>query len=212
MNMTPDEARLALEDAGRVAENTRTVAALAGTDIIVMLWGAIWVAGFLWSHIVTVAGWPGIFHAGWFLLVAVGVTAMIVAEKRRQPPIKNTVGRRIGLFWWTLYGYCYLGLSVLCSNGNQVLLHSGPNGSKAMAAINALIPMFAYVVMGLWLEQNFFIWIGLGLTALTAAAYFLFLPVFFPLMAVAGGGVLFGCGFWMRLRVRRTMTGRERHA
>ena len=212
MDITSGDARKAIEDAERITGATRTVAALAGTDLAIMTWGGIWVAGFLWSHLVTVMDWTPIHHAVWFALIAVGVAVTLLIEKRRQTPVKNAAGARIGLFWWALYGYCWLGMAILGVGGNHVFPNLGADTAKAVAAVNTIIPMFAYVVMGLWLEQNFFIWMGLGFTALTAVAFFLVLPVFFPLMAVAGGGALFACGLWMRLRVRRTMAGLEHHA
>jgi hypothetical protein len=212
MDMTCEEARAALAKANTATETTRTVAALAGTDIVVMMWGLIWFVGFFWSHWVVLQQWPGVYHAIWYPLIALGIVVTIISEKRRSAPVKNAVGKRIGLFWWIMYGYCGLGMAILGNCMNQTVLYSSPEGAKSIAAINTIIPMFAYVVMGLWLEQNCFVYIGLGLTALTGLAYFCFNPVFLPFMAIAGGGVLFGSGLWMRVRWLGAMKRMEQHA
>jgi hypothetical protein len=126
-------------------------------------------------------------------------------EKRRSTPVRNAVGKRLGLFWWAMYGYLYCGLAIIGPFLDDKVLNSTPGGAKAIAAINTIIPMFAYVVMGLWLEQKHLIVMGLGLTALTLAVYFVLNPVFFIVMALAGGGVLFGYGVWMRVSWHRAV-------
>jgi hypothetical protein len=64
-------------------------------------------------------------------------------------------------------------------------------------AIQATIPMFAYVVMGLWLD-HFILWIGLAVTALTLVGLFFLQPYFWLWMAVTGGGMLLGTGLYIR--------------
>lgn len=200
MSISKEEAMEALAEAENVSKATRLAANLAGTDLVVMAWGILWFMGFLWSHIVVLQEWPGAFHGLWFVLVAIGMVVTLLTEKSRSAPVKNAAGRRIGFFWLALYGYIYLGMAIFASYLNFPILNSTPGGAKAIAAINTIIPMFAYVVMGLWLEMTSFIYIGVGLTALTVLAYFLFNPIFFPFMALVGGGILFGCGVSMRIR------------
>lgn len=211
-SMSTEEAQQALAETETVAKATRLAAALAGADLVVMMWGLIWLAGFLWSHWVTVREWPNWSHGAWFLIIAAGVISTIMIEKRREAPVKNTTGKRIGFFWFFLYLYCYLGLAILGPSLDAVRLNSTVCGAKTMAALNTVVPMFAYVVMGLWLEQSYFVYIGLGLTALTGVAFFAFNPIFFPLMAFAGGGILFGSGVWMRIRWTRAMKEVGNHA
>jgi hypothetical protein len=70
-----------------------------------------------------------------------------------------------------------------------------------MGAIGATVPMFAYVVMGLWLD-HFMIWIGLAITGLTVLGLFLAPAWFWIWMAVMGGGSLVSTGFLIRNRWR----------
>jgi len=199
MNMTSEYARKALADADATAKATRLVSAMAGADMIVMMWGVIWFTGFMWSHFVAAYGWPNVYHALWFPLVGAGVACTILFEMRRTAPVRNLADKRIGYFWWAMYGYYFLGYLIVSPYLSHALLNSTPDGAKAIAAINTIVPMFAYVVMGLWLEQRHFICAGLGLTALTCLAYFVFNPIFFPFMAIVGGSMLFGFGLWMRM-------------
>jgi hypothetical protein len=200
MSISKKEAMDALADADKVSEATRLTANYAGTDLVVMAWGIIWFMGFIWSHIVVLQEWPGVYHSLWFVLIALGMVVTLMTEKSLSAPVKNTVGRRIGFFWMALYGYIFLGMAIFSPYLNYPVFNSTPGGAKAIAAMNTIIPMFAYVVMGLWLGMGSFIYMGVGLTALTVVAYFLFNPIFFPFMALVGGGILFGCGLSMRMR------------
>ena len=57
--------------------------------------------------------------------------------------------------------------------------------------------MFAYVILGLWLEARFLIWLGLAVTGLTAVGYFLLPSYFYLWMAPMGGGALFVTGWYV---------------
>ncbi len=212
MNVSPVEARKTLDEVEALSNATRMVAEFTGTDIVVMAWGGVWFLGFLWSHLVEANTWPNILHGVWFPLVAAGVLFTIFTERRRGAPVKNATGRRIGFFWWTMYGYAYLGLAILGAQMDDSLLVRTHDSARAIAALNTIIPMFAYVVMGLWLEQDHFIFMGLSLTVLTCVAYFLLNPAFFLVMSLAGGGILFGYGVWMRMRWSRAMAEVKKHA
>lgn len=212
MDVTDTEVRQALAEADKVNGATRLVAAFEGTDIVVMTWGVVWFLGFLWSHWVTVQGGPGGYHALWFLLIAVGAITTVLVDKRRNAPVRSTVGRRIGVFWCALYVYAWIAMLIIGPYVSGSALFATTSGPKVVAAINTIIPMFAYVVMGLWLDERHFVYAGLGLTLLTCVALFLFNAVFFPLMAIAGGGTLFGYGLWMRIQWSAAVRRLEHHA
>ena len=57
--------------------------------------------------------------------------------------------------------------------------------------------MFAYVVGGLWLGR-FFVWLGLGVTAVTLVSLFALPDYFWIVMAVIGGGAMLLSGLHMR--------------
>ncbi|MCK5557648.1 MAG: hypothetical protein KAJ01_04685 [Candidatus Hydrogenedentes bacterium] len=201
MNVSRDEARETLSQIEDVRQRTKKMVAYAGGDICFIVWGVIWFVGFLSTHFLGYSRimWSGIAIGSiWFVLVATGIIISIIVEKRRAA-VKSTIGKRIGVFWWLLYAYVYLWIGLLFpfievqGRAESVMFwnHFG--------AIAATIPMFAYVVMGLWLE-HFMVWLGLAVTALTILGLFLLQPYFYIWMAVVGGGTLAGTGLFIRNR------------
>ena len=201
MNVSRDEARETLSQIEDVRQRTKKMVAYAGGDICFIVWGVIWFVGFLSTHFLGYSRimWSGIAIGSiWFVLVATGIIISIIVEKRRAA-VKSTIGKRIGVFWWLLYAYVYLWIGLLFpfievqGRAESVMFwnHFG--------AIAATIPMFAYVVMGLWLE-HFMVWLGLAVTALTILGLFLVQPYFYIWMAVVGGGTLAGTGLFIRNR------------
>ena len=71
-------------------------------------------------------------------------------------------------------------------------------GERIMSAVIVTVPMFAYVVMGLWGCGQYMIWLGLGITALTVLGLYAFPSFFYLWMAAVGGGALFGVGIIAR--------------
>ena len=74
------------------------------------------------------------------------------------------------------------------------------NGDQIGVFLVTLV-MFAYLVMGLWLEVPFLTGLGLAVTALAAGGYFasmFFFPGYLSLwMAVTGGGALLSSGIYL---------------
>ncbi len=204
MNISPEEAKRTLEQVDAAAQSTKVVAALAGTDIAVMTWGLILMLGYAWCHVVATSGMNGNCYAVFLLLAAIGFAVSFLVEWRYDP-VRNPVEKRLGMFWFAMYAYVLCVMAIIGPFLNNKLPGSAHDPAKAIAAVNTIIPMFAYVVMGLWLEQKHFILAGLGLTAVTLLTYFTFNSVFFIVMAVAGGGLLFGYGVWMRVSWQRAV-------
>jgi hypothetical protein len=197
MNVSQDEARETLGQIEDVRQRTKKMVAYAGGDICFVVWGVIWFIGFLSTHFLgySRAAWSG---TAWLILVAAGIVVSIIVEKRRAP-VKSTVGKRIGVFWWLLYAYVFLWISLL-SPFIEVQGHAeSVMFWNRMGAIAATVPMFAYVVAGLWLE-HFMVWLGLAVTALTIFGLFVLQPYFYIWMAVVGGGTLAGTGLFIRNR------------
>lgn len=63
---------------------------------------------------------------------------------------------------------------------------------------NCTAVMFLYVVMGLWFEAWFLLWLGLGVTVLTVFGYQMLGEHFNFWMAATGGGSLFACGLYIQ--------------
>jgi hypothetical protein len=193
MEVSRNEAQESLSQIEEMATRTRRLVACGGGDVLFMMWGVIWVLGFLGNQFV-----PRISGPVWLGLVGAGVLVTWIVAKRAAP-VRSPVDRRIGWFWLLLYAYVYLWFAFLSpfikvqSHAEMAVFY------KHFGAIAATIPMFAYVVTGLWLD-NFMIWLGLAVTALTVAGLYLLTPHFYFWMAAVGGGTLIGTGLVIRNR------------
>ncbi len=214
MEITPEEARESLAQAQDVAERTRKLLACRGADALFVIWGVVWFLGYLGTQFTPrlvlalaqggavsegAAGWM-VSGGLWIVLVAIGIAVSFVIWKRRSPT-KTRGGARIGLLWLMLYIYVDIWIFLLWPFIKVQGAEETVRFSRHMGAIAATVPMFAYVMMGLWLD-HFMIWLGLGVTGLTLLGLFLFPDWFWIWMAVAGGGALAGTGLLVRNRWR----------
>jgi len=194
MDITKEEAQASLARIEEASRQMRRLAAYGGTDIILMVWGAIWFLGYLGNQLAPVlAGWI------WIILLVIGIAATIIIECRS--PVKSPLGRQIGIFWGMLYVFIWIWFILLWPFFHIEGAEQWMRFSRHMGAFAATVPMFAYVVMGLWLDR-YLLWIGLVVTGLTLVGLYLFSPYFFVWMAVAGGGTLAGTGVLIRRRWR----------
>ena len=207
MNVNPEEARDMLGQAEDAGARTRRMIAYGGGDVLFILWGVIWLIGFLGTHVFT-SGWLVTGQAvglatgvSWAVLVTIGVVTSIVHE-RSHMPVRSQAGAAVGIMWWLLYMYVWLWIGLL----HPFIRVQGHEQSqqlfKHMGAIAATIPMFAYVIFGLFFER-YMLWIGLVVTALTVLGVYLLQPYFWLWMAVTGGGTLIGAGIYARVRWRQ---------
>lgn len=225
MEISKQEAQESLGQIEDSASRMRKLIA-SGGDTLYILWGILWIIGFMGTQglesmgcqawFIRFLGSHGVASAEhrsmvvgnltgglWFLLVAGGIIASLVISRRRTPVRNPRLGKRIGLFWFFLYAYLNLWIYWM-----QPFFSIKINGAAESAlfwrhygAVAATIPMFAYVVTGLWLD-HLMIWIGLGITALTFLGLQCFPQWFWIWMAVMGGGTLIGTGLIIRNRWR----------
>ncbi len=187
VTVSPQEAveSLALIEA-TMARCRRTIAA-AGAPYLV-IWGAVWIAGFTALQVSPVWGglvFTGLDAVGIALSVAVGV--LYGRKGLTRSGADRRIMWRIAVFWIATFAYIFLWMALL----------QHWDALKA-AAFTGTAVMFAYVVMGLWLDALYLTWVGLAVTALTVAGYYL-LPGWFMLwMAAFGGGTLLGTGLYVR--------------
>ena len=208
--MATSDARLAaqaLQDIDRTTARMRTTLAYGGTDVILMVWGGIWFLGFLASDLfVRGLVQPAIsvsLGAIWMILVLAGIVFSILWGIRYARLAPNPAARGIGMFWFFLYAYIWLATPLLAPFLYMRALQTA-EGARHYAALATLVPMFAYVVMGLFLER-FFLWIGLAVTALLFVGLYGLPSYFWIWMAFVGGGSLFVPGLIMRLKIRTQM-------
>jgi len=214
MEISREEAQDALQQAIETAERTRKLLASRGADALFIVWGAVWFIGYIGIEIA-----PRLFavfargtnldskaiayaiNGLWLVLIALGIVLSVVIWRRRAAT-KTRGGFRTGCFWALLYLYVDLWLFLLWPFIKVSGADDWVRFGRHMGAIGATVPMFAYVIMGLWLD-HFMIWVGLAVTALTMAGLYLFPAAFWIWMAVVGGGTLAGTGLLIRNRWRR---------
>ncbi len=207
MNIGPEEAKEMLQGINDITSRTKKMIAFGGGDVIFIIWGIIWFIGGLGTYFMpalTTNHPEGNVLAGiltgtlWTILVAVGI---IVSYRsgRNSMPTRSPWGRSIGLMWWILYMFVDLWLALLF----PFVRVQGQQESHLfwthMGAIAATVPMFAYVVFGLFFDR-YMVWVGLGMTAMMVLGVYLLEPYFYIWVAVVGGGGLTATGLLIRNR------------
>ena len=182
MNMTRNEAQLSLETIQRIQRDVRRSLAQGGAPIYMMLWGAIWFLGYLGSHFLSPksAGnlWMALVVAGFALSLAIGWRSSM---KIRVPGY----GLRIAIFWLAWIFYTSL-----------IAAKFIPTDPEQMGFYFAIMAMFGYVVMGLWV-WSFLAWVGITVTVLIVVASTLMPEYTNLIMALLGGGTLFLSGLYI---------------
>jgi hypothetical protein len=189
MNVSKEEAHQTLVEIDSVIFQTQRALAQSGAGKMLILWGLIWVIGYSTTQFFP--AWQG---RQWLPLVLIGtITSMIAGARSRGERADKSQGRRIGIFWLVLFLYAFLWIMLL----HPAAPVAGEDWARQTGAFFATVPMFAYIVCGLWLGR-FFVWLGAIVTLLTIAGFYL-LPHWFSLwMAITGGGSLIVAGLFIR--------------
>jgi len=181
MNISPEEAARALDEIEASRAAMRTAIRGFRGPYQLWLWGGIWMiigllAEFHLLHILNVSHWliyPGIV-----------VTFLIMfsqGTKIRRPVNKHFIGVLAAIVVFSFIWPVVLG---------------HPANARSGFAYGALIPMFCYIVAGIWFDMYLF-WVGLLVSVLILAGL-LFFPAFFWWSVVLSGGTLIGTGFYVR--------------
>lgn len=188
MQITPNEAQESLAAISSMMQKMRRTVANGGAHYFLILWGMVWFFGFLSSQFLP----DKIIGYIWLaldILGAVGswVTGLLLRRRVRNVGVSVT-GRRIGLFWLTLFVYCMLTIWI-----------AGPMDGKKLAMFIIIFVMIGWIAMGILL--SFFVGrLVLFVTAVAFAGYFLLPEIFYLWMALLGGGTMIGCGLYIRFR------------
>ncbi len=181
MNISPEEAARALRDIESSRAPMRTAIRGFRGPYQLWLWGCIWVviallAEFHLLHVLNVRDW--LIYSGFAVSFLI---FFCQGAKIRSPVNKRFLGVLAAIvvfsFIWPL-----------------VLGH--PANAKGSFAYGALVPMFCYIVAGIWFDLYLF-WVGLLASVLILAGLFIF-PAFFWWSVVLCGGTLIGTGFYVR--------------
>jgi hypothetical protein len=188
MNISPSEAEEALSAIKTIMKKTRRTISSSGAYKFLILWGIVWLLGFLNSQFLP----DHIASNIWIVLdVLGGIFAALVGIRMNRGIRSNspsTTGKRIGGFWLLLFLYCFAAIMV-----------AQPIDGKQLAMFIILFVIVGWIAMGLLLSFAS-VWWGLALTAIALFAFFLLPSIFYLIMAILGGGGMIALGFFIRDR------------
>jgi hypothetical protein len=184
------EARTALEEARRYNSRMKKALAAFGAAYHFIVWGGIWLIGFLITHFAfalpkAVSAWH------WLVLNVLGNIISWSIGYRGRKAIK--AGPHSGIMAISLL---FLGFALAGA------LVARPAGDHEALMLVAPLIMLWLAVMGA-LTMRLLIWVSLGITALCLAAFF-FLPAeFYLCLAISGGLPMIGLGIFLLTRRER---------
>jgi hypothetical protein len=188
MNVSPSEAEEALVAIQAMMKKTRRVISSSGAYVFLIIWGIIWLLGFLGSQFLS----PAITGYAWAVLDTLGGILSAVFGIRMGRGVRSASpgisGKRIGIFWFLLFLYVVAAIGV-----------AWPADGKQIAMFIILFVMVGWIAMDLLLSFAS-IWPGLVITALALIGYFLLPGIFYLWMAVLGGGGMIALGLYIRSR------------
>ena len=188
MNISPSEAEEALAVIQAMMTRTRRAISSSGAYNIMIVWGMVWLLGFLGSQFLSqeIAGYA------WMVLDILGGILSAVLGIRMGLGLRSasstTSGKRIAIFWLLLFFFCIAAVSV-----------AWPTDGKQLAMFIILFVMVGWLAMGLLLSFAS-VWPGLIITVLALVGYFLLPGIFYLLMAIMGGGGMIALGLYIRSR------------
>ena len=190
MDISKQEAQDSLEQIQTVVNHTRKTIAASYDSVLLIMWGLIWILGFLGTHFFLEWVW-----LIWMGLSGIGCIATLVFSWRQfrsanpiKVPATEKIGWRIFWFWSLLFVYMFVWLSIL-----------KPRHGIQLSAFMCTAVMFAYVVTGLWFRSYHMLWLGLAVTCTTLVGFYLIPPGYYCLwMAPTGGGAILGTGLYTR--------------
>jgi hypothetical protein len=179
--MDPKEAHESLEMIKRAREQTQRAVARSGTAYYFLIWGVVWLFGFLGSQLLpgNLSGWL------WMGLDVFGAVASVWVALRMAHTVRSPYGKRVAGLWLmlVLYSTILIWISLPMSGEESVLFGS-------------IMASFGYVVMGLWFETTL-LYIGLAITGLAILGWQIMPAYLGYWLAVVGGGGLIGVGAYI---------------
>ena len=194
MDISKEEARDSLDQIQAMATRTRLTIAAGYDSGLLIMWGFVWITAFLGTHYFRTWAWYI-----WMVLAGIGSAVTFVVcwnqfrtGKPTKTPAAQKIGWRIFWFWSLLIVYIFIWLSIL-----------RPYRAIQVNAFICTAIMFAYVVSGLWCKSYYMLWLGLFVTCITMAGFYLIPPSYYCLwMAPTGGAAFLATGLFIRFRWR----------
>ena len=183
MNVTPEEAAQALQNIENSRSAMRKAVRAHRGHLFLWLWGGIWA-------VMAILNWidPYRFAVVNNWLSALGGVASFAIGFLQGRQIRSPIDRRFVAVCITVlvFGYALF-----------PLVGHGVHGYAQGYAISILTWMQVYIIGGIWFD-NYWLWIGIIVTALILAG-FLLLPALFWGFVLLAALTLIGSGVYVRL-------------
>jgi len=193
--ISQEEAASTLDEIDRIGRQMRRAVAAGCAAPMLILWGSIWIVGFTAEQFFPYA------DRYWLVLDLVGLAvSCFLGAWSRKSPVKGPGRGRIGLSWLILFGFAILWSLLWYPTGlvyGARWVAYGPLLERKMAVFWVTVCMFAYMIMGLWLDR-FLLWLGAAVTVATLIGFALAPHFLFLWIAVSGGGALVTVGAVIR--------------
>src|SRR5437764_13753690 len=181
MNIDREQAASALSDIDSIVRRVRQSRIYNLASLMLIMWGVLVFAGYVLNFLSP--------RNGGMIWLAVNVTGFAGSFAISRVNYAREGIRTFDVRWLAAF-LLFIAFGIFCS----WLGHFTP---RQLGAFWPVYFMLVYVIAGLWFGHAFVV-IGLAITALTLAGYFLAGEWFELWMAfVDGGGLVLG-GFWMR--------------
>jgi hypothetical protein len=179
--MDPEEARQSLELVRQAAAQTRQAVSRSGTGQLFIIWGTVWLLGFLGTELLgNASGYL------WLVLDILAGAATVIVAVRSARRFRSSFGWRVGMWWVLLMAY-----------GGIMLWTAWPvTGSRYLVFVTLLVS-FGYVTLGLWFSPPL-LYAGLGITALALLGWLLVPAYLSYLISLLGGGGMIALGVYLR--------------
>ena len=176
------EAEEALKLVEQTAQRMRRLMGQGTMWAYLVIWGTVWALGFLGEQFLE-APWESYL---WSALDIGGVILSFGLGAYYGRRIRSHVGLRTALFWLSWMAYSAL-----------IVFLARPQSTFQVGLLVAVLAMFAYVVMGIWVGSTLLSVLGLVITVCMLASYTLWPASFNFVMALVGVGML-ASGLYMR--------------
>ncbi len=184
MTLTPEEVRAELE-AIRILQKRVRRSLYAGSPFLI-LWGTVWIVGFLGSQFLPEA----LSGPLWALATGLGTLASLWILFRRPrvgTAVRSPWPARMAAVWGVLFLEIFL-----------LILHVQPQDGRLLSQLIVLPIAGMYAISGVLSGSRVIALLGLFLMGASSAVY-LWVPELYALiMALAGGGGMLLLGLWGR--------------
>lgn len=188
MNISQESAKESLNTVQDTITQTRKAISASYAADLLIIWGLIFIVGFTSCHFNH--NQIGLIFAALDILGGIA-TFWIILKACKKPPVKSSDSSRIS---WKIFGFwTFLGIY---STALFIILQ--PTDNRQITALIIVTCMLAYIVIGLWFDSFFMIWLALAVTATTVFGFRFLYDHFYLWMAPTSGGALLGTGLYIR--------------